>query len=115
MAERAPRDAEMTSPSGATHAEEPGSPAQGSRLTVLARDGCHLCDELAQELSRLGIAFDTVDVDQDRDLVRRYGEAVPVVLCGAEELGRAPFTQEMVTSIVSTVRSNEAANRPPES
>jgi glutaredoxin len=107
MAGRVRRNREMISPLGAADVEEPASQNQGSRLTLLRRDGCHLCDELARELKALGIAFDTVDVDQDTDLARRYGEAVPVLFQGAEELGRAPFTPEILRAVVSSVMSTE--------
>ena len=46
----------------------------------------------ARDLTRMGIAFDTVDVDQYKDLAERYGEVIPVLLRGEEEIVRAPFT-----------------------
>lgn len=59
-------------------------------LTLLVRRGCHLCDELAEDLAlRLAgrAAFLTHrDVDADPELARRYGLHVPVLLAGGEVL-----------------------------
>jgi predicted thioredoxin/glutaredoxin len=57
----------------------------GSRLTVVHREGCDLCDEMLAELQSLGRSrplppIDVVDVDSDPDLIRRYGLNVPVLL-----------------------------------
>jgi predicted thioredoxin/glutaredoxin len=56
-----------------------------SRLTVVHRQDCDLCDEMLAELETLGARLElppieVVDVDSDPDLVRRYGLNVPVLL-----------------------------------
>jgi predicted thioredoxin/glutaredoxin len=56
-----------------------------SRLTVVHRQDCDLCDEMLAELATLGARLElppieVVDVDSDPDLVRRYGLNVPVLL-----------------------------------
>lgn len=56
-----------------------------SRLTVVHRQDCDLCDEMVAELASLGRKIQLppvsiVDVDRDPDLVRRYGLNVPVLL-----------------------------------
>jgi predicted thioredoxin/glutaredoxin len=56
-----------------------------SRLTVVHRQDCDLCDEMVAELESLGRKIQLppvsiVDVDRDPDLVRRYGLNVPVLL-----------------------------------
>lgn len=59
-------------------------------LTVLSRDYCHLCDEMIEQLQGLqdasGFAFEVRDVDQHPALEARFGERVPVLLGGEEEL-----------------------------
>jgi hypothetical protein len=62
------------------------------KLRLLSRVHCHLCETAAVDLNRLGIPFDTIDVDMDAVLADRYGDAVPVVLDGEFEIVRAPFT-----------------------
>lgn len=68
------------------------------RITVVTREGCHLCDEAMPRVRRaarlLRFAVAIVDVDA-AGLADRYGETVPVVLGpGGEELarGRVAFT-----------------------
>jgi hypothetical protein len=56
-----------------------------SRLTLVHRDGCGLCDEMLADLQALGRSLalpplDVVDVDADPQLQRRYGVQVPVLL-----------------------------------
>jgi predicted thioredoxin/glutaredoxin len=60
------------------------APAE-SRLTVVHRQDCDLCDEMVAELQSLGRKIQLppvsiVDVDADPELVRRYGLNVPVLL-----------------------------------
>lgn len=55
------------------------------RLTLVHRQDCELCDQMAAELSALGRRealppVDLVDVDADADLQRRHGLQVPVLL-----------------------------------
>lgn len=63
----------------------------GSRITLLTRTGCHLCDD-ARELVRR-VAADTAtgweetDIDTDPKLVAAYGDLVPVVLVDGKERG----------------------------
>ena len=55
-----------------------------SRLRVLSRSWCHLCDELLEALAPIAAQHHTVieviDVDSDVQLEARWGELVPVVL-----------------------------------
>jgi hypothetical protein len=57
------------------------------RLVLLGRPECGLCTEMLVELQRLGRTtplppIDIVDVDGDRELARRYGLKIPVLLLG---------------------------------
>jgi len=56
-----------------------------SRLTVVHRHGCELCDAMLLELRQLAASsplppLEVVDVDDDPELARRYGLDVPVLL-----------------------------------
>lgn len=54
-------------------------------LLLYTTPGCHLC-ELAEEiLHAVGVKFDSVDIADDLDLIRRYGVRIPVV---ADQSGR---------------------------
>ncbi len=53
-------------------------------VIMYTRQGCHLCEQAWQQLQqvqeRYHFALSQVDVDEDAQLVREYGECVPVVL-----------------------------------
>lgn len=57
-----------------------------SRLTLLTRDGCGLCEELLAEITLLRTreplipGVELVDVDADPVLQRRWGLKLPVLL-----------------------------------
>lgn len=58
-------------------------------LTVYSRQGCHLCEELIEELVPLirGRAdLVVMDIDTDAALVETYGKRVPVVEIAGQEL-----------------------------
>ncbi len=64
-------------------------------VTLYTRANCPLCDEARVLLDalaeRLGFSIEAVDIDGDRELRARYNYAVPVVVVGGEEVGRAPI------------------------
>jgi len=60
-----------------------------SRLLLLSREGCGLCEEFAAELAVLAeqIALPPIeiaDVDSNPDWQRRYGLKIPVLLWDGE-------------------------------
>lgn len=60
------------------------------KLTLLVRGGCHLCDQMREQLAPLaaanGCSVDERDVDDDPALAARWGDRVPVLLAGEHEL-----------------------------
>jgi hypothetical protein len=48
-------------------------------LILYTRPGCHLCEQAAEMLENLGIAFQEVDIDGDAGLEDKYGLLIPVV------------------------------------
>ena len=59
-------------------------------FTVYSRHGCHLCEDLLQQLSALqqthGFTILEVDVDSRSQLIEQYGSQVPVVLCDGQQI-----------------------------
>ena len=59
-------------------------------ITVYLRPGCHLCEEALAVLGdlRAQVAFvlETVDIESDDDLHRRYLERIPVIVLDGAEL-----------------------------
>lgn len=56
--------------------------AGAPRVTLYGRPGCHLCD-VAREVIELvcaevGTTYAEVDIDSDPELLRRFGEEIPV-------------------------------------
>jgi hypothetical protein len=54
-------------------------------LVLLSRDGCHLCEQMLQELAALEQAgqipmVQVLDVDSDAERARQFGLKVPVLL-----------------------------------
>lgn len=62
------------------------------RLTLYVREGCHLCEDMAEGLGALfppgSFALERVDIDADPHLRARYDVDVPVLVAGDVELCR---------------------------
>jgi hypothetical protein len=59
-----------------------------NRVTLISRNGCHLCEVAEQALDRVVPgAWDRVDVESSPDLEQEYGDRVPVVLLDGAEHG----------------------------
>ena len=50
------------------------------RFELVTRKNCHLCDEMAAELDRAGLAYTSRDVDREPALRDRFSDVVPVLL-----------------------------------
>lgn len=54
------------------------------RVRLLGKPGCHLCDDarvvVAAVCGDLRVGWEDVSIADDVDLLRRYGEYIPVVL-----------------------------------
>ena len=78
-------------------------------VVLYTRRGCHLCEEAAGALRRLGGAHEftlrTVEVDGDVGLVERYGDAVPVVTVDGVEVCRGPLDVAAVRRALFVVMS----------
>ncbi|HJQ05322.1 MAG TPA: glutaredoxin family protein [Nocardioides sp.] len=52
------------------------------RITLYGRPGCHLCDDARAVIERvcadLGEAYVEVSIDDDPELLARFGEEIPV-------------------------------------
>jgi glutaredoxin len=54
------------------------------RVTLVVRDGCHLCEPAREVVARvatdLGVGWEEVDVDSDPAMRERWSHEVPVTL-----------------------------------
>ena len=70
----------------------------------MSRAGCHLCEQVFEELVPLirGRAeLTVVDVDADPELVALYGLRVPVVVGDGADLSDFPLDREAVEGFLS--------------
>lgn len=60
------------------------------RLTFYFRPGCHLCDDMWQQLQEVrrerGFELNPMNVDDDPELQARFGTLVPVLASGDKVL-----------------------------
>lgn len=68
-----------------------GDEVAATRIELVTRVGCHLCDDARQVIARvgaeLGVSWRETDVDADPAAVDAYGDRVPVVLVDGREHG----------------------------
>ena len=58
----------------------------GAELSFYYRQGCHLCDDMWQQLQALGVTPRAVDITGDPALEARFGRLIPVLMRGDREL-----------------------------
>ena len=69
------------------------------KLTLYSRPECHLCEAFLGDLLPLlpaGVSVETVDVDSNVALERRYGLRIPVLVDGDVELSSYPLDRDRV-------------------
>jgi glutaredoxin len=71
----------------ATGAARKADMAITTRITLVTRPGCHLCDDAKAALERMGEPWTEVNVDDDDELCREYSDRVPVILLDGKEHG----------------------------
>ncbi len=85
-----------------------------AELTLITRQGCHLCEEASNDLARLLARFtelhpdkpytvDVVDVDSDPVLRDKYSEEVPVLLLNGEQVSFFRIDVERVLAKLATL------------
>ncbi|TNC28561.1 glutaredoxin family protein [Amycolatopsis alkalitolerans] len=77
-------------------------------VTVMTRQGCHLCEQAEQAVERicgeLGVAWTTADVDTNPEWRAEYGDYVPVILIDGVQHGywrveEDRFRKALVTAV----------------
>ena len=74
------------------------------KLTLLTRNGCHLCDEMKALIRRVQRAYDLIleeiDVDARPELKQTLGNEVPVILCGTAVVARHRITEAQLAAAI---------------
>ena len=78
------------------------------RLTLITRPGCHLCEMAKEALARVATAtgerWVEVDVTEDLELEREYGDRLPVVLLDGREHGYWRVEEDRLVRDLTTTR-----------
>jgi Glutaredoxin-like domain (DUF836) len=86
-----------------------------TRLTVVHRRDCQLCDEMIAELTALARRlplppFEVVDVDSDPQLRRRHGLDVPVLLLDGSMVCRHRLDRDELLRLLQPAPGRAAAS-----
>lgn len=72
---------------------------------MYTRQGCHLCEQAWQQLERsqkrYGFSLRQVEIDGDPQLVRDYGECVPVVTIDGKVRFRGAVNRVLLERLLS--------------
>jgi hypothetical protein len=75
-------------------------------VTVLSRQGCHLCEVAEADVARicgeLAVTWAVTDVDTDPELRAEYGDRVPVILIDDAEHGYWRVEEDRFRSALGT-------------
>lgn len=73
-------------------------------VIVYSRPGCHLCEEAKLAIERSGLhdhfTFAEVDIESDRELLRKYQYDIPVVTLDGREIFRHRVNMEKFKQLV---------------
>lgn len=68
-----------------------GGMSEVTRVQLLSREGCHLCDVARRAVRAVcepeAVRWSEIDIDRDATLQARYSELVPVVLVDGVQVG----------------------------
>lgn len=72
------------------------------RLTLYARPGCHLCEEVSVSLDEMigPDSYLTVDIESDDDLLVRYGHRIPVLAVDDVDQLDAPISGPDLRAVI---------------
>ena len=83
------------------------------QVILYTRPGCHLCDEAKQEMQAAGCdneyTLQEINIESDRELLRRYQYDIPVIFVNGVEAFRHRLTSE---AFRKRLRSEAGASRP---
>jgi glutaredoxin len=73
-------------------------------IVLYTRQGCHLCETAHEQLEtarrRWGFRLALIDVDTDPELIRQYGDSVPVVMIDGKVRFRGRINNVLLTRLL---------------
>ena len=77
-------------------------------LQLYSREGCHLCEDMLEELTRFEVelrySFRVYDIDDDASLLEQFNALVPVVYYDGRELMRYYFELATLKTALSAAQ-----------
>jgi glutaredoxin len=77
-------------------------------FTVLSREYCHLCHDMIDALKEVqqtkSFEFRVIDVDENPEWEEKYGELVPVLLAGDEEICHYHLDYDALNAYLAKIR-----------
>ena len=74
------------------------------KFELYTRIGCHLCEEMEQEVSilesKLNFESDVIAINDNKPLEERYGEKVPVLAYGKENVCEYVLDEEALSKAI---------------
>jgi hypothetical protein len=84
----------------------PTATPEQARVSVLRRDGCHLCDEVLVVVRRvcaeLGVRLSVLDVDADEKLRAEYTDQVPVTFVDGKRFDFWRIDEDRLRAVLRT-------------
>ena len=79
-----------------------------TRLTLLTREGCHLCDRMKAVIATVGerrpLSLSVVDISSDRRLEEQFGLEIPVLMLDDRVIARYRIS---VTDLLMRLEGSE--------
>ena len=83
-----------------------------SRLTLLSKPGCHLCEQMRELVDELqpdyGYLIEELDITRTDVLHGRYRHAIPVVLMNGREIARGPVEKRALVAAIDAAMTSES-------
>lgn len=74
------------------------------KVTLYARSPCPLCEEAKDELRRLGVSWDEIDIETDDALLLKYAERIPVVEYRGDVLAEGNLREQPLEQLLGVRR-----------
>ena len=88
--------------------------ADALEVTLYTRPGCHLCEEAKAAIQPLlhefGARLREVNIEEDRELIERYGWDIPVLFIGARKAAKHRVNLNVFRKALEEVRAEGRKN-----
>ena len=77
-------------------------------LSLYSRPGCHLCEQMLEELEQYqsAVTVNVINIDDDPELIRKFAARIPVLAMGDTEICQYHLDQDALSNYLKKVESN---------